>query len=205
VTLGIAEPAWRRVRYPVVPEVGNLEADFFEPDQWKPEYPNPAFERMQPEDAFWAARIVARFSDEAIAAIVKTGRLGNPDAEAYLTDILKKRRDKVVARYYRVVSPLAGFRVQDGAVAFDDLGPRGGLAAVSAYETEWASFDNVTGARKPLDAPARSLRIPAVDEPFVVVRVRAVRGDGARDRYVDVFLRNGPAPSVVGLEREANP
>jgi hypothetical protein len=205
LTLGLAEPAWRRVRYKDVPEVGNLEADFFDPDKWKPEYPNPAFERMRPEDAFWAARIVARFSDEAIAAIVKTGRLGNPDAEAYLTDVLKKRRDKVVARYYRVVSPLAGFRADGGAVAFDDLGPRGGLSPVAAVEAEWAAFDNATGTRRRLPAPAGSLALPAADDPFLVVRLRAVRGENARDPYVDVFLRNGSAPSVVGLEREARP
>jgi hypothetical protein len=205
LTLGLAEPAWRRVRYKDVPEVGNLEADFFDPDKWKPEYPNPAFERMRPEDAFWAARIVARFSDEAIAAIVKTGRLGNPDAEAYLTDVLKKRRDKVVARYYRVVSPLAGFRADGGAVAFDDLGPRGGLSPVAAVEAEWAAFDNATGNRRPLTATAGSLALPTADDPFLVVRLRAVRGENARDPYVDVFLRNGSAPSVVGLEREARP
>jgi hypothetical protein len=205
VTLGLADPPWRGVVYPDVPEVGNFEADFFDPDKWKPEYPNPAFERMQPEDAFWAARIVARFSDEAIAAIVKTGRLGNPDAEAYLSDVLRKRRDKVVARYYRVVSPLAAFRTDGGAVAFDDLGPRGGLPPASAIETEWAAFDNATGARRPLGAPASSLTIPASDDAFLVVRVRAIRGESARDPYVDVFLRNGPPPSVVGLEREARP
>jgi hypothetical protein len=208
-TLGIADRPWRHVKYPDVPEVGNLEADFFDPERWKPEYPNPAFERMQPEDAFWAARIVARFSDEAIAAIVKTGRLGNPDAEAYLAEVLRKRRDKVVARYYRVVSPLDAFRADGGAVAFADLGPRGGLPPASAFEVEWAAFDNATGARRALGAPGRaaaaSLPIPPADDAFLVARVRAVRGEGARDPYVDVFLRNGPAPSVVGLEREPKP
>lgn len=204
-TFGIADRAWRRVEYPDVPEVGNLEADFFEPHAWKPEYPNPAFERMLPEDAFWAARIVARFSDEAIAAVVRTGRLGDPAAEAYLTDVLRRRRDKVVARYFRVVSPLAAFRADGGAVAFDDLGPRGGLAPAVSYEAEWAAFDNHAGTRRPLAAAARALAIPASEETFLVLRVRAVRADGARDPYVDVYLRNGPAPSVVGLERETRP
>jgi hypothetical protein len=204
VTLGLADPPWRRVKYADLPEVGNFEADFFDPDAWKPEYPNPAFERMQPQDAFWAARIVARFSDEAIAAIVRTGRLGNPDAEAYLAEVLAKRRDKVVARYYRVVSPLAAFRTEGGAVAFDDLGPRAGLAPAASFDVEWAAFDNATGTRRPLPAP-RSLAIPASDEAFLVARLRAVRGESARDPFVDVFLRNGPAPSVAGLERETRP
>ena len=34
------------------------------PELWKPEYPNAAFENMRPDDAFWAARIVAQFDAE---------------------------------------------------------------------------------------------------------------------------------------------
>ena len=36
----------------------------FEPDDWKPGYPNPAFSRMKEQDAAWMARIIAEFSDE---------------------------------------------------------------------------------------------------------------------------------------------
>ena len=32
---------------------------------------NPAFDNMRPDDAFWAARIVSKFSDEAIRAVVE--------------------------------------------------------------------------------------------------------------------------------------
>ena len=76
-----------------------FEADFFDPERWKPEYPNPAFERMRPEDAFWAARIVARFTDEAVRAIVATGELGNAEAERYLADTLIRapRQDRGAA------------------------------------------------------------------------------------------------------------
>ena len=35
----------RQVKYTVYPEVGRIEAAFFQPHAWKPEYPNPAFER----------------------------------------------------------------------------------------------------------------------------------------------------------------
>ena len=58
--------------YPQYAEIGRIEADHFDPPKWKPDYPNAAFDRMLPDDAFWAARIVARFSDEAIRAIVAT-------------------------------------------------------------------------------------------------------------------------------------
>lgn len=56
---------------------GNHEADFFQPEKWKTEYPNPAFLRMDAADAIWAARIVARFTDEILAAVVETSRPGS--------------------------------------------------------------------------------------------------------------------------------
>ena len=48
-----------------------IEADFFTPELWKPEYPNAAFENMRPDDAFWAARIVAQFDAEIVRALVE--------------------------------------------------------------------------------------------------------------------------------------
>jgi hypothetical protein len=65
---------------------GRIEADFFDPSRWKPQYPNPAFDRMLADDAFWAAKIVARFSDEAIRTIVATGDFLSKDAERHLAE-----------------------------------------------------------------------------------------------------------------------
>ena len=80
LTLGIWDRPWRHVKYPDYPAIGRFEADFFQPQLWKPEYPNPAFERMQLTDAFWATRTVLRFTDEMIRAIVETGQISDPEA-----------------------------------------------------------------------------------------------------------------------------
>ena len=66
---------------------------------------------MLADDAFWAAKIIARFSDDAIRAIVKTGDYLSPSAERYLADTLIKRRDKVVAYFFRQLNPLDGFAI----------------------------------------------------------------------------------------------
>ena len=207
LTLGIADRPWRGVPYPDIPEVGNLESDFFDPDRWKPEYPNPAFERMRPEDAFWAARIVSRFPDEAIRAIVGTGRLGNPAAEAYLADTLIARRDKIVDRYLRALGPLDGFRIEGGAVVFENAGERAGLARVDGYEHQWFAFDNAAGRATPLGEPTRSgearVVLPDSHSEYTMVRLRTLSAAAPAWRQaVDVFLRNGSPPAVVGVERE---
>src|SRR6185503_15079419 len=80
LTLGIWDRSWRHVAYASYPETGPVEAEFFRPERWKPFYPNPAHDRMRPDDALWAARIVMGFSDEAVRAIVHTGEYSDPAA-----------------------------------------------------------------------------------------------------------------------------
>ena len=78
-TLGVYTRPWMHISYPdVPPAVGRFEAEAFQPELWKPEYPNPAFDNMRPDDAFWAARIVARFDDAAVRAIVEKARYTDP-------------------------------------------------------------------------------------------------------------------------------
>ncbi len=51
---------------------------------------------MRDDDAFWAARDAAAFSDEMIQAAVHTGLVQRSGAaEQYLGDVLIKRRDKI--------------------------------------------------------------------------------------------------------------
>ena len=79
------------------PVPGQHRGRFLRAAGWKTEYPQPAFDQMDAADAFWAASIASRFSDEMIKAIVATGELSDPDAARYLTDVIIRRRDKVVA------------------------------------------------------------------------------------------------------------
>src|SRR5262249_21919633 len=116
-TFGVWQRPWHGIPYEVYPQVGGIEAARFDPDLWRPEYPNAAFQHMLPEDAFWAARIVAKFTDEMIRAIVREGDFRAPRAEAHLADVIIQRRDKVLARYLGALNPLADFRLDARADA----------------------------------------------------------------------------------------
>lgn len=94
---GYRDP-WDPAQPVVSPAVGRFEAEF-EPRLWKPYYPNLAYEDMDQEDAAWAARIVAQFSDELIDAIVGLGRYSDPRDEVYVAETLKRRRDVIVRTY----------------------------------------------------------------------------------------------------------
>ena len=136
--------------------IGNVEADFFEPWKWKTEYPNPAFVRMDAADAFWAASIVSRFTDDMIRAIVETGELSDPEAARTLGDIIIKRRDKVVAYWMTQTNPLDRFSVrstpaQGTTLTFDNAALRLRLAdQMATYHVTWTSLDNMTGWESPM-------------------------------------------------------
>ena len=66
----------------------------FDPEGWRGGYPNPAFDNMRADDAFWGARLVAKFSDEAIRAIVAKARYSDAAASEYIAKTLIARRDK---------------------------------------------------------------------------------------------------------------
>ena len=210
-TFGVWERPWMNVKYayPQFAEVGRIEADFFEPHTWKPEYPNPAFDRMLPDDAFWAAKIIARFSDEAIRAIVHRGIYLNSESERFLADIIIERRDKVVAHYFRQLNPLDDFRVDGSTLEFRNLGQEHNLAEVQAYEYEWFVFDNqsskLTSFGQRDESAEPSLRVPDSGADYLMVCIRTRSEDEPNwGKAVEVYLRRDGGQSVVGIERETS-
>ena len=211
-TFGIWERPWMNVKYvyPQFAEVGRVEADFFEPQNWKPEYPNLAFDWMLPDDAFWATKIIARFSDEAIRAIVHRGIYLNSESERFIADIIIQRRDKIVAYYFRQLNPLDNFRVDGSRFEFRNLGEESNLADVQAYEYEWFVFDNETANLTPLGLKGKSgqfaepsLGIPESSAEYLMVRIRT-RSENEPNwgKAVEVFLRKDGGRSIVGIDRE---
>jgi hypothetical protein len=152
LTLGLYTKPWVRIHYPDVPaSVGRFEGMGFRPDAWKPEYPNPAFRNMRPEDAFWAARLVGRFSREDIAAIVGKGEYSDPKAAEYVTRVLVERQRKVLATWLNAVTPLVDPTLVDGVLHADNAAIAAGVAdAPRRYTAQWFAWDNAAGTRRPV-------------------------------------------------------
>ncbi len=213
VTFGLYTRPWMHIRYPdVPPSVGRIESEAFDPLKWKPEYPNSAFDNMRADDAFWAARIVARFTDEMIGGIVKKAQYSDPRATEYLTKVLIARRDKALATWLNqvcpVVDPVLG---ADGALTFKN----GAVAARAAtepegYQLQWFRFDNATNTRTPAGDPqavsAAEARAPvglldSGEYVGVTVTGRHTQHAGWMQPATFFFRRGGSGWTLVGVER----
>jgi hypothetical protein len=212
-TLGLWLRPWILVDYPnVARSVGRFEADFFDPVAWKPEYPNPAFDNMQPEDAFWSARLVARLSDEAIRAVVAKARYTEDGAAEYTAATLIKRRDKVLKTWLTGVNPVVDPKLTaDGTLTFDNAAVSAGVASPpSSYELTWSKFDNALGKNVATDVQM-SVTAPRCEAPsailqgsdFVAVAIRSL--DAGRPEWAAAvtvhFKRSGEGWRLVGLSR----
>ena len=213
LTLGFYVRPWIKVPYPEIPSLGRIEAAHFDPQDWKPEYPNAAFSNARPEDLFWAARILAALSDDAIRAVVETGRYSDARAAAYLTETLVERRRKILAAWLNGVNPVVEPVLSaSGALTFANAAQKAGVGdAADEYIVQWSQFDNASGEHKNIGAEqtARETRAQAPAEllaggsGFVAARIRARhRERAAWSQPVTVYFRRAAEGwSLVGLDR----
>jgi hypothetical protein len=202
LSLGFYVPRWDRSQYPKLRGVGVFDAWSFEPLKWRPEVPNPAFLMMDDEDAFWAAKQVASFSDEEIRALVETGEYSDPRAAKWVSDCLIKRRDKIAAAWFSKVLPLDGFRVTDGELVFEDLGARYRSREAREYAISWDSLD--ADGRATPTPEAKGSRLPDFrgDIHYLAATIKPAGGPEG-DHPVTVYVRQGQAgPEVVGIDRK---
>ena len=149
-TLGFYLRPWMLIDYPdAPPSVGRFEGDAFDPLKWKPEYPNTAFDNMRPDDAFWGARIVSRFTDPMIRAVVEKAHYSDPRATEYMTATLIKRRDKVTRVWLNQVNPVIDPSLSaNGSLSFTNAAVTAGVAdAPASYGLQWFRFDNASDTR----------------------------------------------------------
>ncbi|MBT3182680.1 MAG: hypothetical protein HN337_09280 [Deltaproteobacteria bacterium] len=90
-------------------ELGITSVENYEPGGWGSTVQNVAFAYMTRLDAFWAARILARFSDDDMRAIVSTAGYENKRLSDEMTRVLIERRDKSVKYWFSQMSPLDDF------------------------------------------------------------------------------------------------
>jgi hypothetical protein len=216
-TLGFYTRPWMRIDYPDAPKsVGRFEGDGFDALKWKPEYPNPAFDNMRPDDAFWAARIVSRFNESMVRALVEKARYSDPQATEYITSVLLKRREKVLRTWLNQVSPIVDAALDtSGRLTFANAAVDAGVAAAAErYTLQWFAFDNQANARQnegePTTATSLDARAPAAllkgrDYIGVSITAHHAAQPGWATPATFYFRHKADGWELVGVDREPSP
>ena len=212
-SFGFALSPWQTIPYkPYYSSIGKFEGDEFDPREWRPQTPTTAYMEARDDDAFWAARRIAAFSDELIRTAVKAGEYSDPEAEKYLGDVLIKRRDKILSLYLNAVNPIVNPRLDaSGSLTLENAALAAGVAkGQPTYRASWMLFDNATGATKPLsmtDSKTTTLAAPAglptAPGSYIQVDISADLAEQAawKEPIKTHFRRTAQGWQLVGLER----
>jgi hypothetical protein len=207
---GFAPRGWMFYQYPDYRLIGRFEGTHFDPELWRPRVPNPAFLRARPDDLFWGARLVMRFTDDLIRAAVSAGRYSEPGAEEALTRALIERRNRIGRAWLTGVNPIEHPAIEDGVLTFENAAVTYDFAKPpTSYTAVWSRFDNAMGETTPIGETSGATPIPVprdlptADGSFVQVDIRADGGPNASwaQPVHAWFRRGGSGWTLVGFQR----
>jgi len=200
-TFGAIERPWERAHFgPAGKTLGYFDDAEFDAEHWHVGYPNPAFSAMQETDGAWMARIIARFDDAAIAAVVREGRLSSPVVRSELERILRGRRDKILQRYLLRLSSLTDVHMEDRVLCARDRAEETGLGPAPAPSARiWFSGTTAAGLRMERRPDGQlCTTVPALAPAQWILDLSTGRPG---QEPLRVHLQDGPDPRVVGIER----
>jgi hypothetical protein len=209
-SFGFALSPWQKAHYVEYPSIGKFEGDRFDPRRWKPQTPTTAYMETRDDDAFWAARRVAAFTDALIRAVVHTGEFSDPAAEQDLGDVLIKRRNTIERVYMTAVNPIVSPRLDANTLTFLNAAVEQDVArAPGVYHASWMSFDNATGDTQPLATTHSATTtiaapgdLPTAPGTIVAIDLSADSEYPAWNKPVRTYFRRvADGWKLVGLER----
>jgi hypothetical protein len=195
VTLGIPSRPWDRVQRVQGHEKFNyFDVANFEPQDWKNEYANPAFDRMTERDAAWMARILSRLSPEMVRALAQMGQFEHADDATFLAEVLEGRLRKILERYLLGLSPISDVHVDGDYLCALDLAEARALRPASSFRY-MATRENGS----PLEVKRQPGGGLCVGLPHAASPAGAPDDDPSR--YVRVWVEDGVArgPLVAHL------
>ena len=212
-SFGFALSPWQTIPYKeYYPSIGKFEGDEFDPKKWRPQTPTTGYKETRDDDAFWAARRLAAFSDDLIRAAVRAGQYSDPKAEKYLGDVLIKRRDKILSLYLTAVNPIVNPRLDASSrLTIENAAVAAGVAkGTPTYQASWMFFDNATGTTKAIattESATTTLAappgLPTAPGSYIEVDIAASvdQYPSWKEPIKTYFRRTAQGWQLVGLER----
>lgn len=198
LAFGLWAREWEHLTETPWPSVGAFSARHFDPDRWREAYPYWPFFETDARDAFWAAKIILRFTREQLAAVVNEARLSHPAAAAYLVDALYQRREIIGATYLERLSPLDHFSIDSDRLCAVDLSVYHGIVTSGLVEAlddhDEVRYDTLVGPRGRVCLPIFD------DDEYRIYRLRT-RRRAQTAPVLQVHFKGGTAPRILGVVR----
>lgn len=172
--------------------VGMFNAINFDPRRWREWLPYTPFKMADRADLYWGAKLVMRFDRAMLEAVVKTGELGDADAERYVVDTLLARREAIGKAFLDGVTPLDAITLTGDRLCGVDLSRRYGIAKEGALIVDGRAYPIAAGGEVCITLP--------VSVGYHLQKVQIRRRDHTTPA-LEIHYVGGPRSHLVGLVR----
>lgn len=202
--LGIPVKRWEDYKVDPNSATAHFEAELFEPGQWKETTQFLPIRSSQPDDDYWAAKLIAAVTTEHLEALFNTVRHPDENYTREVMETLAQRREKILAYAFSRVSPLELVSLSEEKLTFKDLGTEHGLES-SEYRVRLLNADGKKVLPKALIAPGSALEVSIAEalkaaKGYLIVEITAVRGGKASPRAAEFHIRSDSGiPKIAGI------
>jgi hypothetical protein len=197
LALGLWKRPWEDVKPTRWTAVGAFTSRPFDPERWREAYPYWPIREADRADCYWAAKLVMRFDESVLQAIVAEAKYSESGAAAYVVKTLLERRAAIGRAYLESMSPLDELDAGPSGLCMTDLGVRYGLATNGIVER--LDGDHVV-ERRTVAANGRVCVALPRHESYSVYRLRVRRGKDLRPP-LEIHLKGGARPRILGVVR----
>lgn len=202
-SLGLWRRPWEGADGPKIKGVGRFESAHYSPLIWRDHYPFSPFFKLDAGDAFWAAKLILKFTEPQIRAAVEEGKYSDPKAVDYIVQTLIERQRQTAYDYFRGMTPLDEFKLEGEMLCFADLLP--------AYFEDTPTTKYVATSYDGGGKRLGSVTVPMAGErtcvgvpmsAYTIVELSAMRGDATMPPIRVHLAKSGSeAPRVIGIRR----
>jgi len=190
--LGLRRSSWEKIDPALTGIEAYYESNEFKLKNWKEGFQFEPIRQAQPDDDYWAAKIIARVKKEHLVALFQAAGHGNPKEEDYLIQTFMERLDIILEEVFNRVTPLEVSRVNSQAIQLADMAEvlgetKSAIDANRIYRVEY--FDGQNKRIKDSDnyvLDGHNLNIPldsnwfAGKDSYIRLRIQLVQHPSSR-------------------------
>jgi hypothetical protein len=118
---GLPIKGWENLETTLTDPKGTFNAENFDPKTWRESVQFMPMRQAQPEDDYWAAKILAALTQDHLETLFEAAKYPDPEYSKVMIQFLMQRRQKIFEYIFKQVSPLESEGFKDGALKVQDI------------------------------------------------------------------------------------
>lgn len=201
---GIPTRRWEKLEKDSTSPSGTFNGETFRLDEWRETTQFMPIRHSQPDDDYWAAKILAAVTEDHLQTLFQAANYPDPEYQKNVMDFLMTRRHQILKSTFHKVSPLESKGIQNGVLTVQDKAKEVFGAEAARYEVK--IFNQ---GRKQIE---KTFWVDSAEETFEIkiepatleraknyLRIEIRKENSSRAAEFHVRSDSNGAPQVVGI------